>query len=163
MAGTIPPLASIIFDVVPRAALDFVRQRLDEIRAAERVDRVRHAGFVGNDLLRAGRDGCNGFRRRSPGLRPVRWCAEIAFHQERRPWQPGSRCAPRCCRAAAPFSEQPAVLGVEAQRPRARVLRRGSARPLLYARCGARRGCLAISRRKNRCARAKKKESCGTN
>ena len=43
-------------EVLVRRALDLVGQRLDEVRAAERVDRVRHAGLVGDDLLRAQRD-----------------------------------------------------------------------------------------------------------
>ena len=38
------------------AALELVGQRLDVVGAAERVDRVRHARLVGDDLLRAQRD-----------------------------------------------------------------------------------------------------------
>src|SRR3954447_1885759 len=36
--------------------LDLVRQRFDEVRAGERVDRVGGAGLVGDDLLRPQRD-----------------------------------------------------------------------------------------------------------
>ena len=43
-------------EVVVGLALELVGQRLDEVRAAERVDGVRHAGLVGDDLLGAQRD-----------------------------------------------------------------------------------------------------------
>src|SRR4051794_36243041 len=43
-------------EVLIRLPLELVGQRLDEVRAAERVDRVRHARLVGDDLLRAQRD-----------------------------------------------------------------------------------------------------------
>ena len=54
-----------LVEVAPDLALGLVRQRLDEPRAAERVDRVRDAGLLGDDLLLAegeqrgllGRDG----------------------------------------------------------------------------------------------------------
>ena len=55
-------------DVIPRAALDFVGERFDEIGAAERVNRVDHAGFVGNDLLGAQGDGGGKFRGQRPGF-----------------------------------------------------------------------------------------------
>src|SRR5258707_3117852 len=45
-----------------RAVFDFVGQRFDEIRTAERVDRVGDAGFVGDDLLCAEGDGGCVFR-----------------------------------------------------------------------------------------------------
>ena len=38
-------------EVAPRRLLGPVGQRLDEIRSAERIDRVRHAGLLGDDLL----------------------------------------------------------------------------------------------------------------
>src|ERR1700757_4186379 len=40
-------------DIFPRAALDFVGERFEEIGAAERVNRVGNASFVSDDLLRA--------------------------------------------------------------------------------------------------------------
>ena len=43
-------------DVIPSAALDFVGQGLDKIRATERIDRIRDTGFVGDNLLRAESD-----------------------------------------------------------------------------------------------------------
>ena len=43
-------------EVLVGGALHLVGQRLDEVGAAERVDRVRDAGLVGDDLLRAERD-----------------------------------------------------------------------------------------------------------
>src|SRR3954454_18261909 len=43
-------------EVPVRLLLELVGQRLDEVRAAERVDGVRDAGLVGDDLLRAQRD-----------------------------------------------------------------------------------------------------------
>ena len=43
-------------EVVVGELLETVGQRLDEVRAAERVDRVRDPGLMGDDLLRAQRD-----------------------------------------------------------------------------------------------------------
>ena len=43
-------------EVLVRARLQLVGQRLDEVGAAERVDGVRHAGLVRDHLLRAQRD-----------------------------------------------------------------------------------------------------------
>src|SRR5215218_5798052 len=43
-------------EVLIGAGLELVRQRLDEVRAAERVDRVRRPRLVGDDLLGAQRD-----------------------------------------------------------------------------------------------------------
>src|SRR5229473_927866 len=55
-------------DVFPCATLDFVGERFDKIRAAERVHRVGDAGFVGDDLLRAQGDGGGELRRQRPGF-----------------------------------------------------------------------------------------------
>ena len=57
-----------LFDVVPGAALDFVGQRFDEVGAAERIDGVGDAGFVGDDLLGAQRDRRREFGRQRPGF-----------------------------------------------------------------------------------------------
>ena len=43
-------------EVFPAAFFHIERQALDEIRAAQRIDRVRDAAFVGDDLLRSQRD-----------------------------------------------------------------------------------------------------------
>src|SRR5206468_12880546 len=43
-------------DQLPGARLELLSQRLDEIRAAERIGRVRSAGLVREQLLRAERD-----------------------------------------------------------------------------------------------------------
>ena len=56
------------FDVVPCAALDFVREGFDKVRAAEGVDGVRDACFVRDDLLRAERDGGGELCRQRPGF-----------------------------------------------------------------------------------------------
>ena len=45
-----------LVDQLLRARLDLVGERLDEVGAGERVDRVGGAGLVGEDLLRAQRD-----------------------------------------------------------------------------------------------------------
>ena len=42
--------------VVERALLHIERELFQEVRAGQRIDGLRHAGFVGNDLLRAQRD-----------------------------------------------------------------------------------------------------------
>ena len=48
-----------------RALFEFVGQPLDKVRTGERIGRVRHAGFLGQDLLRAQRQ-----RRRRLGRQP---------------------------------------------------------------------------------------------
>ena len=58
IAATAPPISSMRLDVLPRQPLDLVGQRLDEVRAGERVERVGHAGLVADDLLGAQRDPC---------------------------------------------------------------------------------------------------------
>ena len=88
-----------LFDVVPGAALDFVGQRFDEIGAAERIDGVCDAGFVGDDLLRAQRDRRREFGRHRPGF-----VERIGVQRLRAAENGGqrlqSRFARRCCRAA---------------------------------------------------------------
>jgi hypothetical protein len=44
------------FEQRPRAAFDFVSHRFDRERTADRIDRVRHAALVRDDLLRAQRN-----------------------------------------------------------------------------------------------------------
>src|SRR5208283_2917453 len=55
-------------DVVPGGLLDFVGESFDEIRAAERINRVGDAGFVGYDLLRAQGEGGGKFGGKRPGF-----------------------------------------------------------------------------------------------
>src|SRR5437870_487492 len=55
-------------DIFPSAALDFVSESFDEIRAAERVDGIGDAGFVGDDLLRPKSDGGGEFRGQGPSF-----------------------------------------------------------------------------------------------
>src|SRR5882762_5862013 len=55
-------------DVFPGTALDFVGQSLDEVGAAERVDSIGDASFVGDDLLGAQGDGSGEFRGESPSF-----------------------------------------------------------------------------------------------
>ena len=57
-------------DVLPRAALELVGQRLDEVGAGQRIDGVGHAGLVGQDLLGAQGDAHR--RPRSAGRAPRR-------------------------------------------------------------------------------------------
>src|SRR5215813_3457842 len=44
-------------NIVPRSGLDFVGKSFHKVGATERVDGIRNTGFVGDDLLRAQRDG----------------------------------------------------------------------------------------------------------
>ena len=54
--------------VLQRAGFHLTGELLDEVRPAERVDDVRHAAFVGDDLLRAERDRRRLFRRQRQRL-----------------------------------------------------------------------------------------------
>ena len=55
-------------DQLVRARFDLVGQRLDQVGARERVDRVRRARLVGEDLLRAQRDFRRALRRQRQRL-----------------------------------------------------------------------------------------------
>src|SRR3712207_7724177 len=49
-----PPRSTLFpYTTLFRSLLDLVGERLDEVRAGERVDRVGHAGLVREDLLGA--------------------------------------------------------------------------------------------------------------
>ena len=50
-----PALAIDRVEIGARSLLQLVGQRLDEVRASERIDSVRHAGLEGDDLLGAKR------------------------------------------------------------------------------------------------------------
>ena len=51
-----------LLEIIERAVLHVERQPLDEVRAAQRIDGLGHAGFVSDDLLRAQRDAHGFFR-----------------------------------------------------------------------------------------------------
>ena len=76
------------------------RQSLEVVAAAERIDHVDDAGFVGDDLLRP-----QGERGRRLGRERQRFVERIRVQRlsaaENRRRAPGAPCAPRCCRAAA--------------------------------------------------------------
>ena len=84
----------------PSAAFDFVGESFDEVRAAERIDGIGDAGFVGDDLLCAQRDGGGEFGGKRPGF-----IERIGVQRLRAAENGGerlqARCERRCCRAAA--------------------------------------------------------------
>ncbi len=107
-------------EVLVAELLHPVGQRLDEVGAAERVDRVHHAGLVGDDLLRAQRDPDR--RPPSGAQAPRRSCSCAATGS--RPSTPASASiAVRtmllsgCCAV----SDTPGGLRVEAHPPRLRL------------------------------------------
>src|SRR6267143_657251 len=55
-------------DVIPSATLDFIGESFDKVGAAERIDSVCDAGFVGDDLLGAQGNGGGELRRQRPGF-----------------------------------------------------------------------------------------------
>src|SRR6266481_3999592 len=55
-------------DVFPSAAFDFVGESFDEVGAPKRIDSIGHAGFMGDDLLRAEGDGRGEFGGQRPGF-----------------------------------------------------------------------------------------------
>ena len=69
-----------------RAAFDLVGERLDRVRAGERIDRVGHAGLGGDDLLRAQRDA-----RRLLGRERQRLVAPVAVQRLRAAEHRGER------------------------------------------------------------------------
>ena len=77
-----------------------LRERLDVVRAAERVDHVGDAGLLGEDQLRVARDAGRevGRQRRSP--RRTRSCAGSACRRAPRR-APRTRCARCCCTGPA--------------------------------------------------------------
>ena len=121
MAATMPPSASILLDVVASAALDFVGQRLDEIRSAERVGRVRDAAFVRDDLLGAQREGGGGFGGQRPGFVERIGVQRLRAAQHGR--QRLQRRAHDVVVGLLRGERTSRRLRVEPQRPRARILR----------------------------------------
>ena len=108
-------------NVFPGAALDFVGQRLDEIGAAERIDGVGDAGFVGEDLLRSQRERRGKFGRQRPGFveRIGVQGLRAAHHRGKRLQGGADDVVVRLLRG----ERAAGGLRVEAQRPGARVLR----------------------------------------
>ena len=72
-------------DVFLRARFDFVRQLFDGVGAADRVHRIRHAGFVRDDLLRAQRQQRGVFGGQRQRFVQSRWCAATGSRPARRP------------------------------------------------------------------------------
>ena len=56
-------------------AFDFIGQVLDQVRARQRIDRIGHARFVGDDLLGAQRHPHRFLGRQPQGLVHASWCA----------------------------------------------------------------------------------------
>ena len=121
MAATMPPMASIFANVIAGAALDFVGERFDEIRAAERIGGVGDAGFVRDDLLRAQGDRGGGFGGQRPGFveRIGVQGLRAAHHRGERLKRGAHDVVVRLLRG----ERAAGGLRVEAQRPGARILR----------------------------------------
>jgi hypothetical protein len=139
-----------LVDVIPRAALDLRSSALDEITAAQRIGRIRHAAFVRDDLLRAQRDGGRKFGRQRPSLVQRIRVQRLRAAQHRRQ-RLQSPCAPRCCTAAAPSANIPPS-ACESAAPRSADSSRRSGRAWRSAQMRAPRGTWRSPRR-NRCAR----------
>ena len=89
-------------DQLPRARLELVGQRLDVVRAAERVGGVgRRRASAREDLLRAQRDPSRRARSAARAPRRTSSCAATA-RRRRSPRAPASRRGRRCSPAAAP-------------------------------------------------------------
>ena len=135
--------------VLQRALFHVARQPLDEVRPAERIDDVGHAGFVRDDLLRAQRD-----RRGFLGRQRQRFVERVgmqrvgaAQHGGQRLQRGADDVVVRLLRG----QRHAGGLGVEAQLPRARVLRAEASRASPRPRACARRGTWRSPRR-SRCA-----------
>ena len=147
-------------EVVEAAALHLRRQLLDEVGAAERVDRVGDARLVGDDLLRAQGELDGEVRRQRERLVERVGVERVAFRRARRR-APGSPCARRCCRAAAPSaSSRPSGCGSGTSRSAGPSRRSAPASSSPRSRRAARN--LAISSKKSLCE-LKKKERRGAN
>ena len=108
-------------EVLVGERLEAVGQRLDEVAAAERVDRVRHAGLVGDHLLRA-----QGDPRGLLGRQRERLVVAVGVQRLR----PAEHAGERLDRRARDVDQRllrgqadARRLGVEAHQPRARVAR----------------------------------------
>ena len=75
-------------EVRQRFLFEVVRQPLDEIRAAQRIDDVGHAGFVGDDLLRPQRQ-----RRRFGGRQRERLVQRVRMERLRAGQHGASACS----------------------------------------------------------------------
>ena len=108
IAATMPPSSSIRSEQLVGLGLEPVRQRLDVVRAAERIDRVDDAGLVRDHLLRPQREPAP--RPRSAARAPRRRssCAATACRRERPP-APRSRSVRRSPVGCCHVSDTPAV------------------------------------------------------
>ena len=125
-------------EVVVGLALELVGQRLDEVGAAERVDRVRHAGLVGDDLLGAQRD-AHGLL----GRQRERLVVGVGVQRLRAAEHAGQRLDRRAHDVVQRLlggERHAGGLRVEAHQPRARVL--GAERLAQLARPDAPRGAV---------------------
>ena len=144
-----PPMRSMVSQYLQRALFHVARQPLDEVRAAERIDDVGDAALVRDDLLRAQRD-----RRRFLGRQRQRLVERVGVQRVGAAEHRGQRLQRRAHDVVVGLlrgQRHAGGLGVEAQLPRARVLRaeavRASPRPTACARRGTWR-----SPRRSRCA-----------
>ena len=109
------------FKIRRRPSLDFIGKSLHKIRSGKRIDCLRRSGFICDDLLRAQRDACRLLGRQRKRL-IIRICMQRLRTAENRCHSLNRRTHNvvfrllRCKRGAG-------GLGVEAQHPRARVLR----------------------------------------
>ena len=147
-------------DVLPRAALHFIRQRLDKVRPAQRVRRVRHAALVRDNLLRAQRQRGGKLGRQRPRL-----VQRIRVQRLRPAHHRGQRLQRRAHHVVVGLLRRERAsrrLRVEAQRPGARDSARRSARVIVVYQMRRAARYLAISSKKSLCA-LKKNESRGAN
>ena len=147
-------------EVGERAVLHVPGQLLDEIRSAERIDDVRDAALVGDDLLRAQRErrGFGGRQRQRLVERVGVQRVGAAEHRRQRLQRGAHDVVVGLLRGERDAGR----LAVEAQLPRALVLgaETGRASPRAQILRAAR--YFAISSKKSLCA-LKKNEICGTN
>ena len=119
-AATMPPMASILRKYSSASASISFGQLLHEVGAAQRVGRVHHPGLVGDDLLRAQRDGD-----RLLGGQGQRLVQRVGVQRLRAAQHRGQRLQRRAHDVVVGLLRGQAHargLGVEAQHPGARVL-----------------------------------------
>ena len=97
-----------LFDQLPRLVGEALRERLDVVRAAERVDHVGDAGLLGEDQLRVARDAR---RELASAARSPRRSCSCAGSACRRAPPPAlrRRCARCCCTGSCSVSDTPDV------------------------------------------------------
>ena len=140
-----------LIEVLVRVALHLVRERLDEVGAAERVDRVRDAGLVGDHLLRAQRDPDRLLARQRERLVVGVGVQRLRPAQTHRP-APRSRCGRCCSSGCCAVSETPAVWVWKRISHDFSIAARRTCRAARAPRSGGPRGTWRSPRR-SRCAR----------